>query len=98
MAIDTLIKFAELGPCLRGDILYGQRRFFLKNEFPTFHYICPCFSNPRINAVVVIGPVVEHFLSVKLRIIVLSISLIMCFGWNRLIETVLLSSHNICFG
>ena len=36
----------------------------------------------------------------KISIIYLSISLNMCFGArkNRLIETVLLSTHNICFG
>ena len=36
----------------------------------------------------------------KIIIILLSICLNMCFGAqkNRLIETVLLSTHNICFG
>ena len=55
----------------------------------------------------IIGPVKQIFLS-KMMIIYLFISLNMCFGcskepshWdskNRLIEKVLLSTHNICFG
>ena len=46
-----------------------------------------------------IGPV-KQFLQRKIVIIFLPISINICFGAqkNRLIETVLLSTHNICFG
>ena len=39
-------------------------------------------------------------MSIKLLVIFLPINLNMCLGAqkNRLIETVLLSTHNICFG
>ena len=43
---------------------------------------------------------VKKFYERKIEIIFLPINLNICFGSqkNRLIETVLLSTHNICFG
>ena len=47
-----------------------------------------------------IAPVKQKIFERKIAVIFLSISLNMCFGAqkNHLIETVLLSTHNICFG
>ena len=46
------------------------------------------------------GPVKQFFLKRKIVIIFIPISLNICLGaqMNRLIKTVLLSTHNICFG
>ena len=48
---------------------------------------------------IVIGPVMQKSQR-KIEIIFLSISLNMCFGYSKDLshETVLLSTHNICFG